>query len=94
MMKSTMSYKPTNKNGECLFDSTIEFDFPVELHFVRIEEFDNSDAYKVLILSSENAKSPNRESIPSVVANHKKYDLILCDDDEIVGACPNATLFH
>ena len=42
----------TNKNGEYLFDSTIEFDFPVELHFVRIEEFDNPDAYNVLILSS------------------------------------------
>ena len=93
MMKSTMSYKPTNKNGEYLFDSDIEFDFPVELHFVRIEEFDNPDAYKVLILSSENAKSPNRESIASVISQHKKYDLILCDDDEIVEACSNAVLF-
>ena len=93
MMKSTMSYKPINKNGEYLFDSDIEFDFPVELHFVRIEEFDNPDAYKVLILSSENAKSPNRASIASVISHHKKYDLILCADDEIVDACPNAVLF-
>ena len=30
MMKSTMSYKPTNKNGDYLFDSSIEFDIPVE----------------------------------------------------------------
>ena len=92
-MNSTKLYKPTVKNGSYLFDSDIEFTRPVEIHFVRIEEFDNPDAYKVLVLSSESVLSPNREKMNSVIYDKDSYDLILCADDEIIGACPNAILF-
>jgi hypothetical protein len=93
MMNSTKLYKPTVKNGSYLFGSDIEFTQPVEIHFVRIEEFDDPNAYKVLVLSSESVLSPNREPMSSVIENANKYDLILCADDEIVDACPNAVLF-
>lgn len=93
MMNSTKLYKPTVKNGDYLFDSNIEFTRPVEIHFVRIEEFDNPDAYKVLVLSSESVLSPNREKMNSVIYDKDSYDLILCADDEIIDACPNAILF-
>ena len=93
MMNSTKLYKPTVKNGDYLFDSNIEFTRPVEIHFVRIEEFDNPDAYKVLVLSSESVLSPNREKMNSVIYDKDSYDLILCADDEIIGACPNAILY-
>jgi hypothetical protein len=93
MMNSTKSYKPTIKNGNYLFDPDIEFSQPVEIHFVRIEEFDNPDAYKVLVLSSESVLSQNRESLSSVIKNSSSYDLILCADDEIIDECPNAVLF-
>ena len=93
MMNSTRSYKPIVKNGDYLFDSDIEFTRPVEIHFVRIEEFGDPNAYKVLVLSSESVLSPNRERMSSVIENANKYDLILCADDEIVDACPNAVLF-
>ena len=83
MMNSTKLYKPTIKNGNYLFDSDIEFSKPVEIHFVRIEEFDNPDAYKVLVLSSESVLSPNRETVESVIEKSHRYDLILCADDEI-----------
>ena len=75
-MNSTKLYKPTVKNGDYLFDPTITFDRPVEIHFVRIEEFDDPDAYKVLILSSESYLSPNRETNVSVIKNKDLYDLI------------------
>lgn len=93
MMNSTKLYKPIVKNGSYLFDSDIEFTRPVEIHFVRIEEFDDPNAYKVLVLSSESVLSPNREPMSSVVENANRYDLILCADDELVDACPNAVLF-
>ena len=93
MMNSTKLYKPIVKNGDYLFDSSIGFTRPVEIHFVRIEEFDIPDAYKVLVLSSESVLSPNRESLTSVVENASRYDLILCADDEIIDSCPNAMLF-
>tara|TARA_R110000850_G_scaffold49550_2_gene122182 strand:+ start:127 stop:990 length:864 start_codon:yes stop_codon:yes gene_type:complete len=92
-MNSTKLYKPIVKNGDYLFDSSIGFTRPVEIHFVRIEEFDIPDAYKVLVLSSESVLSPNRESLTSVVENASRYDLILCADDEIIDSCPNAMLF-
>jgi hypothetical protein len=93
MMNSTKLYNPIVKNGDYLFDSSIGFTRPVEIHFVRIEEFDDPDAYKVLVLSSESVLSPNRESLTSVVENRSQYDLILCADDEIIDSCPNAMLF-
>jgi len=93
MMNSTKLYKPTVKNGDYLFDPTITFDRPVEIHFVRIEEFDDPDAYKVLILSSESYLSPNRETNVSVIKNKDLYDLILCADDGIVLHCRNAEIF-
>lgn len=92
-MNSTKLYKPTVKNGDYLFDPTITFDRPVEIHFVRIEEFDDPDAYKVLILSSESYLSPNRETNVSVIKNKDLYDLILCADDGLVLHCRNAELF-
>jgi len=92
-MNSTKLYKPTVKNGDYLFDPTITFDRPVEIHFVRIEEFDDPDAYKVLILSSESYLSPNRETNVSVIKNKDLYDLILCADDGIVLHCRNAEIF-
>jgi len=93
MMNSTKLYKPTVKNGDYLFDPTITFDRPVEIHFVRIEEFDDPDAYKVLILSSESYLSPNRETNVSVIKNKDLYDLILCADDGLVLHCRNAEIF-
>ena len=93
MMNSTKSYKPTVKNGEYLLESKVEFSRPVEIHFVRIEEFTDPSAFKVLVLSSESVLSPNRESLSSVINNSDNYDLILCADDEIVDSCPNAVLF-
>ena len=92
-MNSTKLYKPTVKNGDYLFDPTITFDRPVEIHFVRIEEFDDPDAYKVLILSSESFKSPNRETNVSVIKNKDLYDLILCADDGLVLHCRQAEMF-
>ncbi len=92
-MNSTKLYKPTVKNGDYLFDPTITFDRPVEIHFVRIEEFDDPDAYKVLILSSESYLSPNRETNVSVIKNKDLYDLILCADDGLVLHCRNAEIF-
>ena len=74
MMNSTKTFKPIVKNGDYLFDSDITFDRPVEIHFVRIEEFDDPDAFKVLVLSSESIKSPNRETNVSVIANKNLYD--------------------
>ena len=73
MMNSVKLYKPIVKNGDYLFDSDIVFDRPVEIHFVRIEEFDNPDAFKVLILSSESYLSPNREPGTSVIHNKHLY---------------------
>ena len=93
MMNSTKLYKPTVKNGDYLFDPTITFDRPVEIHFVRIEEFDDPDAYKVLILSSESYLSPNRETNVSVIKNKDLYDLILCADDGLVLHCRQAEMF-
>ena len=92
-MNSTKLYKPTVKNGDYLFDPTITFDRPVEIHFVRIEEFDDPDAYKVLILSSESYLSPNRETNVSVIKNKDLYDLILCADDGLVLHCRQAEMF-
>ena len=85
--------KPTIKNGNYLFDGDIEFEHPVEIHFVRIEDFDNPDAYKVLVLSSESYLSPHREPIKSVIKNKDEYDLILCADDKILEQCSNSKLF-
>tara|TARA_X000001382_G_scaffold99076_2_gene73516 strand:- start:3647 stop:4513 length:867 start_codon:yes stop_codon:yes gene_type:complete len=93
MMNSAKLYKPIVKNGDYLFDSDIVFDRPVEIHFVRIEEFDNPDAFKVLILSSESYLSPNREPGTSVIHNKHLYDLILCADDSIKTFCRQAELF-
>ena len=92
-MNSTKSYKPTIKNGDYLFDSNVEFIRPVEIHFVRMEEFDDPDAYKVLVLSSESCLSINRESIESVIQSGDTYDLILCTDDAILEHCPNSQMF-
>jgi hypothetical protein len=92
-MNSTKTFKPIVKNGDYLFDSDITFDRPVEIHFVRIEEFDDPDAFKVLVLSSESIKSPNRETNVSVIANKNLYDLILCADDGIILHCRQAEMF-
>jgi hypothetical protein len=92
-MNSTKSYKPIIKNGDYLFDSDVEFIRPTEIHFVRMEEFDDPHAYKVLVLSSESCLSVNRESIESVIQSGDRYDLILCADDEILEQCPNSEMF-
>ena len=93
MMNSTKLYKPTVKNGDYLFDPNIRFDRPVEIHFVRIEEFNDPDAFKVLVLSSESYLSPNRELSTSVIHNKHLYDLILCADDNINTFCRQAEIF-
>lgn len=92
-MNSTKLYKPTVKNGDYLFDPNIRFDRPVEIHFVRIEEFNDPDAFKVLVLSSESYLSPNRELSTSVIHNKHLYDLILCADDNINTFCRQAEIF-
>ena len=93
MNSQTKSYKPVVKNGDYLFRDTFEFEFPVEIHFTRMEEFDDPDSFKVLVLSNESMMSPNRSTIHDVIANHKKYDLILATDDEILVFCSNAKKF-
>jgi hypothetical protein len=93
MNLQTKSYKPVVKNGDYLFRDTFEFDFPVEIHFTRMEEFDNPDSFKVLVLSNESMMSPNRSTVHDVIAKHKKYDLILATDDEILVFCNNAKKF-
>lgn len=92
-MNSTKTFKPIVKNGDYLFDRDITFDRPVEIHFVRIEEFDNPEAFKVLVLSSESYLSENREPGTSVIHNKHLYDLILCADDSINTFCRNAEIF-
>jgi hypothetical protein len=87
------SYKPIIKNGDYLFRDNFTFEFPVEIHFSRMAEFDNSDALKVLVLSSESMMSPNRSTIHDVINNHTRYNLILSADDEINTFCDNAQLF-
>ena len=74
MNLQTKSYKPIVKNGEYLFRDSFEFDFPVEIHFSRMEDFTNADAFKVLVLSSESMMSPNRSTVHDVINNHKRYD--------------------
>ena len=93
MNLQTKSYKPVIKNGDYLFRESLEFEFPVEIHFTRMEEFDNPDSFKVLVLSNESMMSPNRSTAHDVIANHKKYDLILATDDEILVFCSNAKKF-
>lgn len=94
MMNSQVkSYKPTIKNGDYLFSDDIVFPFPVEIHFTRIESFDNPDSFKVLVLSNESMMSPNRSTINEVIDNHKKYNIILGTDDEIIVFCENAKKF-
>ena len=78
-MNSTKTFKPIVKNGDYLFDGDIVFDRPVEIHFVRIEKFDNPDAFKVLVLSSESNLSLNREPGTSVIHNkHLTEPLMMC----------------
>ena len=93
MNLQTKLYKPIIKNGDYLFSDKLEFPFPVEIHFTRMEEFESMDSFKVLVLSNESYMSPNRSTINDVIDNHKKYDLILCVDDEIVAFCRNAYRF-
>tara|TARA_R100001460_G_scaffold100463_3_gene144109 strand:- start:4390 stop:5277 length:888 start_codon:yes stop_codon:yes gene_type:complete len=93
MNLQTKSYKPTIKNGDYLFSDELTFPFPVEIHFTRMESFDNPNAVKVLVLSNESMMSPNRSTISEVIDNHKKYDLILGTDDEIIVFCENAKKF-
>ena len=93
MNSQKKSCKPIIKNGDYLFRDSFEFDFPVEIHFSRMEDFTNADAFKVLVLSSESMMSPNRSTVHDVMNNHKRYDLILSADDEINVFCKNAHLF-
>ena len=93
MNLQTKLYKPIIKNGDYLFSDKLKFPFPVEIHFTRMEEFESMDSFKVLVLSNESYMSPNRSTINDVIDNHKKYDLILCVDDEIVAFCRNAYRF-
>jgi len=86
-------YKPIVKNGDYLFRDVFTFEYPVEIHFTRMEEFDDSNAFKVLVLSNESYLSPNRANIESVIKNQSKYDLILCSDSDILNNCCNSVLF-
>jgi len=86
-------YKPIVKNGDYLFRDVFTFEYPVEIHFTRMEEFDNPDSFKVLVLSNESMMSPNRSTVHDVITNHKKYDLILATDDQILVFCDNAKKF-
>ena len=88
-----MQYEPVIKNGDYLYRKELKFDFPVEIHFTRMEEFDDENAFKVLVLSNESMMSPNRSTVDDVINNHEKYDLILCADDYIITFCRNACLF-
>lgn len=92
-MNSIKKYKPIIKNGDYLFNDKLEFPFPVEIHFTRMEDFESTDCFKVLVLSNESYMSPNRSSSNVVIDNHMKYDLILCTDDEILVFCENAYKF-
>jgi len=84
-------YKPVVKNGDYLFRSDkYQFSFPVEIHFSRIEKFENKDSFKVLVLTNEPKLSVNRTSCEDAVKNCEKYDLILCSDNEILDNCSNA----
>ena len=55
--------------------------------------FDNTKAYKVLLLSNEPACSPSRERVNDVIQHARSYNLILCTDQEILDKCSNAVLF-
>lgn len=55
--------------------------------------FKNSNAYKVLIVTSEPVCSPNKERINDIIDHASEYDLIMCTDEEILNSCDNSTLF-
>jgi hypothetical protein len=93
MISQEKLYKPIVKNGDYLFRDVFAFEYPVEIHFTRIEDFDNPNAFKVLVLSNESYLSPNRANIESVIKNKSKYDLILCSDTDILNHCCNSVLF-
>ena len=95
-------------NSHYMFENdSMNFDFPVELHVARFANnqfitnadddytipFENPDAFKVYLNSTEPVTSPNRESINTVIKNANQYDLILTTDNEIISSCPNAKMF-
>ena len=88
-----MLYDPVIKNGEYLYRPDLKYEFPVEIHFTRMETFDDENSFKVLVLSNESMMSPNRSTVDDVIRYHQRYDLILCADDYIITFCPNAILF-
>ena len=55
--------------------------------------FDNPDAFKVYISTSEPITSPNREPIKTVLEWAHTYNLILTTDVEILDKCNNAVMF-
>ena len=79
-----MLYDPVIKNGEYLYRPDLKYEFPVEIHFTRMETFDDENSFKVLVLSNESMMSPNRSTVDDVVRYHQRYDLILCADDYIM----------
>ena len=100
--------KATVYNAHYMFEEgSMDFDFPVELHVCRFHNnqfitspdsdykipFDNPDAFKVYMNTTEPSTSPNREPIETVIKNAGKYDLILTTDVEILEKCSNAVLF-
>ena len=100
--------KATVYNAYYLFkEDSMNFEFPVEMHVSRFHNndkithpyydgdvlFDNPDAYKVYMNTTEPVTSANRELIETVIKNSKFYDLILTTDEEILEKCENATMF-
>ena len=79
--------KATIKNAHYLFDRDgMEFTEPVEIHVTRFGDnnrpggpalFDNPEAFKVYINTTEPVSSQNRETIEHVIKNANKYNLIL-----------------
>jgi hypothetical protein len=55
--------------------------------------FDNPDAFKVYMTTTEPVTSPNREPIDMVLQWKHAYDLILTTDVEILDKCKNAVMF-
>ena len=98
----------TTYNAHYMFEEdSMNFDFPVEIHVSRFHNnqfitladvdykvpFDNPDAFKVYLNTTEPSTSPNREPIETIIRNANQYDLILTTDVEILENCPNAIMF-
>ena len=56
-------------------------------------EFNNSQAFKVFINTTEPETSPNRENLDVILTNHKQYDLILTSDEVILNNTNNSVKF-